>query len=243
MTAAARRRMAPQDLVRLVDEAVERVREPRRIWCRPSLSFATRLQVTSGVVLGGAHSPLFLGADHALDPVTRQLPGGLLASRVRVLETPYAAGPLDRWLGFLESLKEAQESLLVVTPEAPDPELLETFVVNTHRRALVACAVFPGAGPGAPAIAPHDDVARSHAALLGAGLPPSPAVRESLPLFGLAMARRHATVLLDGAPDAESEPVAMIHVGGRDLEDVQGRAGRLMRLVAAREAADVTGRA
>jgi hypothetical protein len=221
------KRAAPPDLARLADEALERVRDPRRIWCRPALSFATRLDLVNGVLLGGAHSPLFLGTDHTADPVTRRLPAGLVASRVRVLETPCATGPLDRWLGFLESLREAQESLIVVTPEAPDPELLETFVVNTHRRTLVACAVFPGPGASPP-------VADEHAALAGAGLPPSAETRESLPLFGLAMIRRDATVLLDGAPETEDAAIAMVHVGGRDFDDVQARMTGMMKLVTTR---------
>lgn len=210
------------------------VGDPRAIWCRRALDYASRVELAQGLLFGGAHSPLFLSTDHPLDPITRRLPAALTVPRARIATLSGPADPMEAWLPFLEALREAGESLIAVSAEPLPLDVLETFVVNTERRTLIACAVHPaGASPGPQAAhAEHaEHAARTtqaartpQAALLNVPVNvPTPDMREELPFFETALVRRDATVLLDGPADALPDRVALIHVGGADAADVAAR--------------------
>ena len=209
----------PGDLAAILGDLIRDPGDPRRIWYRRALGFSTRVEFTRGLILGGAHSPLFLRGDHPADPVTRRVPAALVAARVRLAVCSGAAAPLERWLPLLEAAREAGEALLIVTGEAVADDLLETLLVNCDRRALMACAVLPAGGrPDRLAGAVRGDA-------------PDAWMREELPRFELALVRRDASVLLEGPEDARPDTVAVVHVGGADVRDVVPRLEAFARAV------------
>ncbi len=198
--------MSHPDLFATLQQVRASVPDDRHIW--PSLGdrFETVVVRRHGLLLGGAHSPLFL-RDR---PASADVPWTVTLRNVRVLPCePSALADFRVWLPVLEAAAQARESLLFVTTTI-DPEFLHTLVVNLMQNTLSACVAQPLVGRAA-----------------GRALSAPPAQLGEWPLFSEARVRRSASVLYPS--DAESDPtphltdVAEIRVGGRNFEDQMDR--------------------
>jgi hypothetical protein len=242
------------DLVGLLEEAWSHTGDPRGIFCRPSLSYGSHVEIVDGIRLGGAHSPLVLSGSHPSDPVTLRIPLGLAVSRPRVLVAEPIESATDGWVAVLEWLAEARESLVIVTAAVQSQALLETLIVNTAGRSAVACPVLPPQGPGsdparlAALVGERSERASGVEAARASGAPPvgaagllragetvTPELLSSLPAAELALIGRWTSCLLfprsrsrsGGQGSAAADRVAVVHVGGRALADQDRRLSAL----------------
>ncbi len=203
--------MADPDLPATLQQVRASVPDDRHIWAALSDGFETTFVRRRGLLLGGAHSPLFL-RDR---PASSDVPWTVTLRNVRVL--PCAPGALSDfrvWLPVLEAAAQARESLLFVSTTI-DPEFLHTLVVNLLQNTLAACVVHPLAGRAA-----------------GRALSTPPAQLSEWPLFSEARVRRSASVLFPAETEAAVTPhltdVSEIRVGGRNFDDQMDRLRFLM---------------
>ena len=198
--------MAHSDLFATLQQVRGSVPDDRHIWGALADGFETVCVRRRGLLLGGAHSPLFL-RDR---PASADVPWTITLRNVRVL--PCESGALADfrvWLPVLEAAAQARESLLFVSTTI-DPEFLRTLLVNFLQNTLSACVVHPLAGRAA-----------------GRALSAPPAQLSEWPLFAEARVRRSVSVLFPAEAEAAAAPhltdVAEIRVGGSHFEDQMDR--------------------
>ncbi len=203
--------MSHPDLLATLQQVRASIPDDRHIWPALAEDFETVTMRRRGLLLGGAHSPLFL-RDR---PSSADVPWTVNLRNVRVLPCP--AGALTDWralLPVLEAAAQARESLLFVSTKI-DPEFLATLVVNLLQNTLTACVAHPLTGSAA---------ARA--------LNATPAQLAEWPLFDQARVRRSASVLLPAEAVAAAThnltDVVEIRVGGRNFDDQMDRLRFLM---------------
>ena len=208
----------PPDLLALVDQARELVRDDRHVWCCPSDTFDSRLVQRRGLLLGGAFSPHFL---RDTSVTWMDIPWTMRLSNCRVIVCDEAAQqPLAAWLPLMESIAGSGEALLIVA-EKIDSELLSTLVVNAVKGTLRTCVIHPARDRyGSPAT--------------GAQFATPPASKDQLLRIDSVWVRRTATVCFPGAADplasaAALENIAVIETGGENHDDQYDRLRFLMR--------------
>jgi len=216
----------PNDLLK---EALAQVdNDPRRVLARLGLDYESQIEVRQALVLGGAPTPRYLRRSPDLPASLEAIPYTLSLSNPRLLLTPALGGDVGEWIGFLEALVNEDEELLIVGAEVEDTPLLRTLLVNLDQgvvRIGVAGAgehtikdlcerlkVITGAAPDHFRIDPH--------------VAPDVHVRIALPLVEFAYVRQHSTLVFPSEDqdwgDALQD-VAVIYVGGRDVDDQEAR--------------------
>ncbi len=203
--------MVHADLLAILKEARASVPDYRHIWAALGEGFETISVRRRGLLLGGAHSPLFL-RDR---PASADVPWTVTLHNVRVLPcSPGALSDFRVWLPVLEAAAQARESLLFVATTI-DSEFLRTLVVNLLQNTLTACVVHP----------------RTESAA-GRSLSAPPAQLGEWLLFSEARVRRSAAVLFPAEAVAAVTPhltdVVEIRVGGRNFDDQMDRLRFLM---------------
>ena len=198
--------MAHSDLLATLQQVRSSVPDDRHIWGAIADSFETVSIPRRGLLLGGAHSPLFL-RDRA---ASADVPWTVTLRNARVLPCePDALADFRVWLPVLETAAKTRESLLFVTTTI-DPEFLRTLLVNLLQNTLSACVAHPLAGRAA-----------------GRALNAPPAQLNEWPLFAEARVRRSASVLFPADAEAAATPhladLAEIRVGGRNFDDQMDR--------------------
>lgn len=199
------------DLDALLETALARVGgDPRRVWCKASLRFESRLASGRAEILGGVLSPAYLGTEEAPAWCER------IEGRTAVCRIASAKEPLEAWLPLLESLVKASASLALVAGEVDDL-LLATLLVNHRRAALRNVVVRPEVAPTASSAAPRSSIATSRT-------PPTNA--DALLFAQSVWTRRDATALVPEDPtrwEAPTREIAIVEVGGANAADVQAR--------------------
>ncbi len=202
----------PVDLVALLEQALTRVeRDPRRVWCKRSVDFESRLTSASAELCGGLWSPLYLGTEEK-PAWSMALEGESVVHRVA-----NARAPLTDWIPMLEAAVKAKVSLVLIAGEV-ETELLHTLLVNHLRSALHNALVHPGPPRGGARVSdgPAQDV-------------------DALPRARLVWSRRAATAIFpeDGTRWAGAlTQLAVLEVGGANAADVQARAAFIERRLA-----------
>jgi hypothetical protein len=219
-----------RDLLELLDETRRRVPDTGSVWCGAAIGFETTAFQRKGIVLGGAWSPQFLR--DLRDPRSEAwiteagfVPWTVGLRNPRVALIRRATQPLEEWLGLLEAVALAKESLLLIADEI-SPKLLETLIVNSLKGVLPCCAV-------------RLDERRNpdRAACLGeqwSFLEKPPEKAQRLPQVLLAWIRRTATVLFPESEEAwlsGLDDLTVISVGGENYDDQQDRLRVLLRAI------------
>ncbi|MBS0660027.1 MAG: hypothetical protein JSR82_17445 [Verrucomicrobia bacterium] len=199
------------DLSTALQQARRAVPDDRHIWAALSSGYETTVSRRAGLLLGGAHSPIFLREQL---PGRLELPWTVRLTQVRVLFcAPQALDSWHDWLPLLEEAVAARETLLFVA-SGIDTEFLHMLVVNLLQNTLASCVIDPLPHPS-----PQIDAA---IAALGGLLSEPPAQLSQCPLFAEARIRRSATLLLPVQASPASPylaPIAEIHVGGRHYDE------------------------
>ncbi len=203
--------MPHADLLAALQQARGLVPDDRHVWASLSDTFETFQMRRRGLLLGGAHSPLFL---RDLPVGRADIPWTVRLLNVRVLFCAESAlTSWQAWLPMLEAAVQARESLLFVAP-AIHPEFLSTLLVNLLQNTLAACVAHPPPESSGPI--------QAAVAAMGGPLPAPPTQLSECPLFAEARIRRSASVLFPAGPEASSAqlaPLVELRVGGRHYDD------------------------
>jgi hypothetical protein len=218
------------DLAELLKGVQGRMLDRTAVWCERSLTQKSRVEFRKALVLGGAHSPGYLCREPRWGTAQKKVPWVFWAARPRILVAETIDGTLRDWLPFLEAAAKAGDSVLLVSPEARNEELLAVFLVNTHRESLLCCPVLPGAAQ--ENLHALSTQLASDAGILGRGKAPSAELFARLPRAAEVSVRADAALVLpndDQGWDAISSEVAILHVGGQNYDDQQERLEALSR--------------
>jgi len=222
------------DLDALLDQALQRVQDPRRVWLQSSLGFDSRIEWSRGMILGGALSPHYLTKKHA-DDLRRDVPYTVWLEHPRFLACPGPRPDFKDWIPLLEALSKLSDALVLVTPRMESDDLFATLLAN-HVRNVIRCVVIspgPGHPPDLKALARLLDTLELRPApkppptsYLAAEAVPVPQLLDLLPCAGRAGIRRGCTVAIP-SPGAENSPalsdIAILRVGGEHVDDLQDR--------------------
>ena len=222
------------DLDALLDQALKRVQDPRKIWLQTSLGFDTRIEWSRGMILGGALSPHYLTKKHA-DDLRRDVPYTVWLERPRFLVCPDPRPAFKDWIPLLESLSKLSDALILVTPRMESDDLFATLLTNHVRNVIRCVVVSPGTGqpPDLQDLARRVDSLELRLApkppprsYLAAGEVPVPQLLDQIPCAERVGIRRGCTVAIP-YPGAEKSPalsdIAILRVGGEHVDDLQDR--------------------
>lgn len=199
--------------------------DARRVVARLGFGYESQIETRQALVLGGAPTPRYLRRSPTAAVALEAIPYTLSQRSPRLLLTPVLGGEIDNdWLGFLESLIQEDEELLILAGEAEDSPVLQTLIVNFEKE-VVRVAV---AGLGEHGI--EDLSARIQSATgaapdhfsVAANTAPDDHVRIALPIADYAYVRQNSTLVFpeEGQDWGNAlEEVAVIYVGGRDVDD------------------------
>lgn len=217
------------DLQSLLKDALAQVDgDPRRVMARLGLGYESRIECQPALVLGGASTPRYLRKAPTLPASLEAIPYTLTLTNPRLLLTESLGGELEEWIGFLESLVSEEEELLIVAGEAEDTPLLRTFLVNLDRE-IVRVGVAGAGEHGIEFLSSRTQTATGAAPdhyLVSPGEAPDGHVRIALPLVESAYIRQHSTLVFPATGQdwgTAAQDVAVIHVGGRDVDDQESR--------------------
>jgi hypothetical protein len=241
------------DLDALLDEALQRVKDPRRVWLQSSLGFDSRIEWGRGMILGGALSPHYLTKRPA-DDLRRAVPYTVWLEHPRFLVCPAPRPDFKDWIPMLEALAKLSDTLIVVTPRMESDDLFATLLAN-HVRSVIRCVVIspgPAQAPDLKALSRTLDTLELRpspkappSSYLAAGEIPLPPLLDQLPRAERVAIRRGCTVAIPG-PGAEQSPalseIAIVHVGGEHADDLQDRLVILDDLLRQRELKDASPR-
>lgn len=217
------------DPTALLEEALAHVEgDRRRVLARVGLSYESQVEVRQALVLGGAPTPRYLRRAPEAPASLEAIPYTLSLSSPRLLLTPALGGDVGEWIGFLEALVNEGEELLIVSGEVEDSPLLRTLLVNLDQ-GVVRVGVSEG---GEHSI---KDLSERLKLITGAApdhfrvdphVAPDVHVRIALPLVDFAYVRQSSTLVFPSEDqdwgDALQD-VAVIYVGGSDVDDQEAR--------------------